>query len=345
MATYYVDGAVGNDTNAGTSPGAGNAWATIGKAATTMVAGDSVNIKASATYTITTAITPTNSGSTTLPITYSGYTSSPGDGGQITVACSTNSVNMIDLHGQSFLIYQNFILSNSAGTPGNGVAATTANCNYITLDNFLISGCLNGTFFANVASGEFFASRVFIGNTEVKNCTGDGIRVCGTTKISSVYVHGCVNGVFIGNGDNNINSTVIIRSILSTNSGIGVKLNYNSVFYSLSLENCNIHNSTSDGINIPTTVAGAGIAILSIINNIIQSNGGWGINSASALSCYLNRNNAYRNNTSGNLNNVSAGTNDVLLSADPFVNAAGGNFSLNNTPGGGAACRGAAFSL
>ena len=53
--TWYVDGAVGNDSNAGTSPGAGNAWATIGKATSTAAAGDTVNVKASATYTLTAA--------------------------------------------------------------------------------------------------------------------------------------------------------------------------------------------------------------------------------------------------------------------------------------------------
>jgi hypothetical protein len=36
MTTYYVDTAVGNDGNAGTSEGAGNAWATIDKAMNTV---------------------------------------------------------------------------------------------------------------------------------------------------------------------------------------------------------------------------------------------------------------------------------------------------------------------
>ena len=48
MAVYYVDSLLGNDSNAGTAPGSGNAWATIAKAVATAVAGDVCNIKASA---------------------------------------------------------------------------------------------------------------------------------------------------------------------------------------------------------------------------------------------------------------------------------------------------------
>ena len=40
MTIYYVDGVVGDDTNAGTSEGSGSAWATIDKAMNTVAAGD-----------------------------------------------------------------------------------------------------------------------------------------------------------------------------------------------------------------------------------------------------------------------------------------------------------------
>ena len=72
--TYYVDGAnVGgtcSDVAAGT--GLATAWCTVGKAASTAVAGDTVNIR-SATYRE--VVTPLNSGSLGNPITYQRYLS------------------------------------------------------------------------------------------------------------------------------------------------------------------------------------------------------------------------------------------------------------------------------
>ena len=49
MATYYVDGVDGDDGNLGTSEGVGNAWATVQKAADTVSAADTVNIKGNGT--------------------------------------------------------------------------------------------------------------------------------------------------------------------------------------------------------------------------------------------------------------------------------------------------------
>ena len=44
MTTYYVDSELGNDNNPGTAAGAGNAWASIGKALDTAQSGDAVYI-------------------------------------------------------------------------------------------------------------------------------------------------------------------------------------------------------------------------------------------------------------------------------------------------------------
>ena len=47
------------------------------------------------------------------------------------------------------------------------------------------------------------------------------------------------------------------------------------------------------------------------------------------------------NNTSGASHFLDTNVGGVVLTADPFVNAAAGNFALNATAGGGAACRAA----
>jgi hypothetical protein len=77
-------------------------------------------------------------------------------------------------------------------------------------------------------------------------------------------------------------------------------------------------------------------------NCILVNNGGYGLEmSANSLGASLN--NAYRGNTSGQINKTAnQQTIDlygITLTADPFTNAAGLDFTLNNTAGGGALLR------
>lgn len=82
MTDYYVDGAVGNDGNLGTSEGAGNAWATINKACQTMVAGDRTFVKASVVYDESAVFANVGTGRTAATmIQLIGYNTTPGDNG------------------------------------------------------------------------------------------------------------------------------------------------------------------------------------------------------------------------------------------------------------------------
>lgn len=89
-------------------------------------------------------------------------------------------------------------------------------------------------------------------------------------------------------------------------------------------------------------------AIYSIYNCLIAGNGGYGINTDTAVSGIPDRGyldyNAFYNNTSGNFNEAGlSGANDIILTADPFTSAASDDYSLNNDAGGGAALRNAAL--
>jgi len=92
---YYIDGSSGNDNNAGTidSP-----WETIGQANTTLIAGDTVYIRAG-TYTISgAAIGPINSGTAGSPITYSAYPD------EIVNLVGTSKYSIgIDLNGRDYI--------------------------------------------------------------------------------------------------------------------------------------------------------------------------------------------------------------------------------------------------
>ncbi|OHB62926.1 MAG: hypothetical protein A2Y76_11610 [Planctomycetes bacterium RBG_13_60_9] len=94
-ATYYVDNTGGSDQNSGLSPT--TAWATITKANATMVAGDTVYIRAG---TYNQVIRPANSGTAGNPITYKNYANEAvtvrGATGQIAVVNLTSSYIVVD---------------------------------------------------------------------------------------------------------------------------------------------------------------------------------------------------------------------------------------------------------
>lgn len=89
---YYIDAATGSDSDSGLTTAL--AWATISKANTTLVAGDTVYIRAG-TYTDT--ITPSNSGSLGSYITYIRYP------GEAPILDKSGSGNGITLNGISYI--------------------------------------------------------------------------------------------------------------------------------------------------------------------------------------------------------------------------------------------------
>jgi hypothetical protein len=105
-----------------------------------------------------------------------------------------------------------------------------------------------------------------------------------------------------------------------------------------------IYGNGSHGISTVTAALVRGALVAR--NNIVMSNGGYGWDQVSVIVRpdfpWIDYN-AFYNNTSGARNNINASPNDVTLTADPFTNAAGADFTLNNTAGGGAACRVAGF--
>jgi len=104
-----------------------------------------------------------------------------------------------------------------------------------------------------------------------------------------------------------------------------------------------IYDASDSGILFETSV----IARNSIVeNNIIVNSGGFGINfSASKPRWDSCKRNAFFNNSSGNRSNLDPHPEDITLTADPFVDAAAGDFNINNTAGGGALLRESVFAL
>lgn len=161
-----------------------------------------------------------------------------------------------------------------------------------------------------------------------------GINMGGAGRIYNCYVHGNLcSGIVIGGQDASIIASIIAGNTGTTSDGIQTQ-------YGVTILNNVLRGNGRDGVRNTTQF---NIAFL-CRNNIFASNAvsaaGFGLNFASGLvppSPDYDFN-AYLTDTR---NNCGSGANDVTLTVDPFTNAAGGDFSLNNTAGGGASCRAA----
>lgn len=119
----------------------------------------------------------------------------------------------------------------------------------------------------------------------------------------------CVNTIFAGNGSNGLNRGSVVTY----------------------LKGCVFYGNTSHGVNGSPDL---------VTDCIFDSNGGYGISGTPRVT----HNNAFRNNTSGE---ISSGTNrdSITLTADPFVDAANGDFNLNADAGGGATLRSTNYTI
>ncbi len=310
--------------------GVGGALLTIGKAAGAVVSGNIVYVKAGAGYTITTAIVHS-----IIVIRYTGYGTLRNDGVQVAVTGS--------------------------GTPTNLFNITASNC---IAENFNFDG-------ANVTSTVVASNQteVVLRNCKIQRFTSIGVNLNVNNNLFDCEITGGKagsSGAYSSASANNIIESCSIHDNPCTGIVLAAGLSY------VTIANCLIYNNSgasSDGINAPNTsvglkllgntiynngrdgiryvgAQGAGVGTI-IRNNLIVSNAGVGFN-VTALSTtypcaapYADYNAFYANGTArtGNV----GGLHDVSLTADPFTAKGSGDFSLNNTAGGGAACRGAGF--
>lgn len=321
----------------------GGALATLGSiisAVGAFLGGNTAWVKATGNHTVTTTISVTVAGSTTLGrTTVRGYGTTRGDGTRATVTCATNSVALFTLNAANFFLLKDLNLTHTAATRGDGVTTVTAVSTDVRFENLAIDGCavgLNGTtrFTGFAATG-----------CEIKNCTSHGIQADGGGEVcvvSGCYIHdNAASGVTCSN----TSKYVLLSNVIESNGGRG--------FYDSATTRTQLHqfygntfyNNTNSGIEIAATT---GSATIGLVNNVFASNGAFGVKvddgtTETDARFLLQRKNAFYSNTSGQRSGSSAAPDDITLSADPFTNAAAGDFSLNNTAGGGASLRAAAF--
>lgn len=254
MATYYVSTATGNNGDDGLSEA--NAWATIDHAMNTVVAGDFVYVKNDGAYTETATIDTNGTG--LLPITFEGYASTPGDGGQVSInGGASRASGIVDslAAGARYYIFKNFTITNhtSHGVNTDGTHLFWKNCRFNS----------NGTTSGHGYNGAqaMFESCQFNNNT----LNGADINTTGAAVFVGCKFHNNVSdgidaevGVvcycceFFGNGDEGIDAG-------KANDAGGL----------LAVFNCTFDGDGDDGLNAVRANATTNRAILAVVNCIL----------------------------------------------------------------------------
>jgi hypothetical protein len=203
--------------------------------------------------------------------------------------------------------------------------------------------------FSLAARSKLLGCELYGGTTSPSFSSGShGVIVASlTADIIGCYIHH-FRDRGISAGDTSTDTPKIVGNVIYANAGDGIR--YRSESSTVGMVSGNtIDGNGGHGISVVNTDT---IGQLSIFNNLITNHTGsskYGIH-LEAGTASLNDKvkafcdyNGFYNNSNGNTNAISQGSNSVSLSADPYTNAASGDWTLNNTAGGGADCRDAGF--
>jgi len=313
----------------------GGAWETVDYAASTVstafvnAAGHPprINVKYSATA-YPEAVLVDYAGSGAIPITYEGYETTAGDG------CPNGNVPII----------------NSTGITCTAVFFANVGKNYIHVSNFDLRTSTGGD------SGLYFTganfSRIFNVKAQATGANGYGILISSTFAIAvnCQAVGAALDGFYV-----NTSSMFNCRA-----SGCGRYGFYLHTGAYVVAQGCIADGNGDDNIYVNSdwmlvancvcygSVAGSGIRLNdpndespTLMNNILYGNNQFGIEADTPYHDVADWN-AFGANGAAR-SNIDAGVHDVALTANPFVNAAGGNLALNNAAGGGALCHSVGF--
>jgi uncharacterized protein (TIGR02217 family) len=324
-------GTNGSTGGAGKLGGAVTDLATVGAA---VVPGNTVYIKTSGGYSISTGLTFATAGTDGFPISWIGYSSSRTDGLQAVLTWTGAGGGVVATFSGADQIIRNLAIVGNANTD-RGLIVTGQACR---VWNCSASGCqLSGISLTGV---EVHGHRC--------TATTCGTASAGTTGFnmgSSAIAYDCRSFSNTGNGFASSNADgqcIRCDAYLNTKSGF-----YCFGSGSLALFNCVASGNTLDGWRFDSS---SGFDKSASYNGAFTGNAAWGVNylssdvsGATALGLAAWVNNAYFGNGSGARRQVPAGSGDITLTADPWTSAAVGNFAPNTTAGGGAALRAAGY--
>lgn len=315
ITQVYVDPAINANSGTGTI---GDPYGDLQYALNTKVRdatnGDQFNIKAGTEEKLAAALSLATYGtpSYTAPLVFRGYTSIANDGG-VGEITGNSAVSVFDGSGIHYVFWRDLELHHSGnGVPlirsGNGgglvncIVHDALNYDIIMLGTgAIVAGCSFYNLGWRIVVG---ASAKCIGNKIVQTTANACLRLIGA---------GCVvlNNLIIANG----NSSGI------DDAGIGQDL----VAFNI------LRASSAPASKIGISFSGTYNSV--VINNIIAGWSGAGsIGMSTSNEWGMIGHNAFYNNTTNIVGDVSIDLGgNVSLSADPFVDAGGGNFALTDT--------------
>lgn len=323
----------------------GGGLASPGKAGGLKVANNDVFIK-NGTYTLSTTtpniaggpVDDTTGAADTANSKWTGYDTNRNhvnaDANRPTILVPASSVTSITIFTDTGLNVRlhNLIVD---GANKSAIRGFDANPNFgsCILTNCKAQNCTNRGISCN---GFSYAIGCEITGCSVSDASAALVLGAGSSSASFCYIHdNTCTGVYLGS------NTSIDNCISESNSGGG---SYG--FYDTSgaayIRNCIAYNNGLHGFYAVSTF-GRGTAYL---NCISVSNSGWGFSASAPSECINLINCAYKSNSSGNVDTTNITTPEmgsILLTVDPFVDSANGDFSINNTAGGGAGLRGTAY--
>ena len=340
-----VDRSTGLTAGTGVTINIGGALATPAAVAAIAVSGNKVFIKAGGTYTTTANISFAQSASSAIPFQIIGYSSNRTDNGRATIqAQTTTGLTVLTLAGS---VVRNIIIDCNSLATCTGVSITSSS-------SFLWNNTIKNYTTAGINSSLGNGQNTTIINNEITGGTsssGVGINILASS--------GSVNAIILGNYVHDGAGTGIfcsaycsvIQNVIANQTGAASNGIDFSTGTGLAISNT-IYNVGEDGIS-------ANFINNTVLNNILANNGRYGVNNTTNFSSVAPAQpkfdgNAYYSNATAARHNIDDTTtsssnsdginpytnvNDVTLSSTPFVNAGGGNFSLNSTGGGGGAAR------
>lgn len=351
--------------NLTTSSGAGSAvtgvmggpMASIGKAGGCMVAANTILVKAEETISTAASIAITTGVSVSASGPYSrliGYSSAPGDNGMVTIQGSTNTgLTLLNVSASSWDI-ENFVLDCNSLAGCTGLADSSTS---LSLYNVKVINWATGI---NVTDLYGLIRRVEVTSGQAGCAAGVALGAEMFTIENSVIHDNPCPAIKLTSEGAFIEHNLIYNATGSTTDCI---VSSGSIAAPVIVWNT-IHGCGEHGINLSSANSWLSGAVIK--NNLITGAGsssgsacgtasgtGYAIYAQSAyrsLSAYDE--NAFWNNASGNRYGIDDQgsvnpidgvvphyTKSIALTSSPYNNCSGGNFTLNNTTGGGAGVR------
>jgi hypothetical protein len=304
--TYYVS-TLGNDGNDGLDPTPAHAWLTIQHAADTMVAGDTVEIKAG---TYTEEIEVTTSGAVGSYITYKNYASGTviidGTGGSQNGTFMITNADYIWLEGIEiqnafrsgvqahntchFLMFKDLYIHDTYSSAiiinNNDPNPVIGNMHDITIDDVTTDD-------TNTSSDQEGISLVGVNNFEIKNCNvgstysaltggydaGIDLKVgCIDGSVHDNEIHDTGTGIYIDcHGYDSSNIDIYNNYIHNNMGGISIaEEHYSKDATDIVMYNNLICDNYYQGFNVGENIAPYFDKTFTFINNTLYHNGGTG---------------------------------------------------------------------